>query len=576
MAGIRARAGKVDRRVGLLFGIFLVMLVIALARALYLGTVKASALRAAAFTQQIDVQPVPAERGMITDSTGTPLALSQATEDLVADPYLIVPQGDGEQIADKIAPMLHLPLQQVLNALTKGKTGYSPIAKQLTPSLANSILALKIGGKPINGLYTEPDTKEVYPRGDTLAQVLGSQDGDGQWTGLQESFNSVLAGKAGERRIVKDAKGNPIDVQEVKQMQPGQTLRLTVSAPLQNEMEQVLAGVGKEYQPKLATAIALNPQTGAILGMANWPSVNANDPFSGTSAFVNNAIQDHALSFSYEPGSTFKAVTVAGALQDGLITPNTQFTIPPELDPYGTPITDAEAHGYETLTTAGILKQSSNIGADLIGQKLGATRFNWWVHQFGLGKTTGIQLPGEQPGFILAPSQYSGTSMFNLPFGQGESVTPIQMATVYDAIANGGILRTPHIVASIGDKTQALPAGHRIISTTTSSELRNMLRGVLADGGTASGAAIPGYDLAGKTGTAEIAIDGKYSASQFVASFIGMVPASDPKLVVAVVVDQPQGNIYGGTVAGPAFQKIVGWAVPYFGINPNPDNISGQ
>ena len=176
MAGIRARAGKVDRRVGLLFGIFLLLLVVALGRALYLGTVKASALRAAAFTQQIDVQPVPAQRGLITDSAGTPLALSQATEDLIADPYLIIRQGDANQMADKIAPLLHLPRLQVLSALTKADTGYSPIAKELTPSAVNSVMALKINDKPINGLYTEPDTKEVYPRGDTLAQVLGSAE----------------------------------------------------------------------------------------------------------------------------------------------------------------------------------------------------------------------------------------------------------------------------------------------------------------------------------------------------------------------------------------------------------------
>ena len=576
MAGIRARAGKVDRRVGLLFGIFLLLLVIALGRALYLGTVKASALRAAAFTQQIDVQPVPAQRGLITDSSGTPLALSQATNDLIADPYLIIRQGDANQMADKIAPLLHLSRAHVLAALTKPNTGYSPIAKELTPTVASSVMALKIDHKPINGLYTEPDTQEVYPRGDTLAQVLGSQNGDGQWSGLQASYESALAGQSGERRIVKDAKGQTIDVQEVKRMQPGKTLQLTVSAPLQNEMEQVLAGVGKEYQPTLATAVALNPQTGAILGLANWPSVNANDPFQGTSAYVNNAIQDHALSFSYEPGSTFKPITVAGALQDKLVTPNTVFDIPPALHPYTSTITDAEQHGYEQLTTAGILKVSSNIGADLIGQKLGADRFNQWVDRFGLGKLTGVKLPGEQPGLILPPSKYSGTSMFTLPFGQGESVTPIQMAAVYDAIANGGILRTPHIVQSIGGATQPLPAGHRVISTTTAAELRNMLRGVLADGGTASGAAIPGYDLAGKTGTAQMVVNGKYSKTSYVASFIGMVPAANPKLVVAIVIDDPHGNIFGGTVAGPAFQKIVGWAVPYFGINPNPAGVTGQ
>jgi cell division protein FtsI/penicillin-binding protein 2 len=312
MAGIRARAAKVDRRVGLLFAIFLALLGIALARALYLGTVKASALRNAAFEQQIDVEPVPAQRGTITDSSGTPLALSQDTEDLIADPYLIVPQGDAVQMADRIAPALHLPRDEVLKALTKSGTGYSPIAKELSPSVADSITRLTIAGKPISGLYTEPDTKEVYPLGTTLAQVLGAvspSTGQGR-TGLQSYFNSVLSGTPGERKIVKDGRGKTIDVQQVKEMQPGKSMQLTISAPLQNEMEQVLAGVGKQYQPKLATAIALNPQTGAILGLANWPSVNANNPFEGTPAQVDNAIQDHAVSFSYEPGSTFKAITV--------------------------------------------------------------------------------------------------------------------------------------------------------------------------------------------------------------------------------------------------------------------------
>ncbi len=213
---------------------------------------------------------------------------------------------------------------------------------------------------------------------------------------------------------------------------------------------------------------------------------------------------------------------------------------------------------------------SSNIGADKIGMLLKAKRFDYWVHQFGFGSPTGVDLPGEQRGIVLHWWQYSGSSMGNLPFGQGESVTPMQMVAAYDAIANGGILRAPHIVQSIGGKPVAQPAGRRILSPSVALELREMLRGVFADGGTASGAAIPGYDLAGKTGTANVAIDGHYSGSDFVASFIGMVPTVDPKLVVAVVVDQPQGSIYGGSVAAPAFQKIVGWAVPYFGISPCP------
>ncbi len=574
MPSVRSRAAAVDRRVGLIFLIFLALLGIAVVRALYLGTVKASTLRQAAFTEQISDDPVPATRGTITDVNGVQLALTESTSDVVADPYLVISQGHPQQEAQQIATLLQMSSQTVLAALIKPHTGYSPIAKQVTPAVAQRILKLRVGGQPINGISITSDIRRVYPRASTLAQVIGAVNHTDQGiSGLESTFNGPLAGRAGEQRIVNGGNGRPIEVQDVKTMEPGKALTLTISAPLQAEMEQVLAGVAEQWQPKLATAIALDPSTGAILGLANWPSVNANDPFQGTEAQVNNAIQDHALSFSYEPGSTFKAITVAGALQDGLITPSTSFTIPPDLAAYGSVIHDAESHGYEQLTTAGILRVSSNIGADLIGAKLGPTRFNGWVRRFGLGKPTGVDLPGEDSGFILSPSAYSGTSMLNLPFGQGESVTPIQMAEAYTAIADGGILRTPHIVSAIGGRAQPTPAGHRIISSSIASEIRDMLRGVLSDTGTASGAQIPGYDLAGKTGTAEIAINGKYSDSEYVASFIGMVPASNPRLVVAVVVDDPRGNIYGGSVAAPAFQKIVGWAVPYFGINPNPAGV---
>ena len=303
---------------------------------------------------------------------------------------------------------------------------------------------------------------------------------------------------------------------------------------------------------------------GAILALANWPRVDANDP-AGAPPYAE---EDRAVGYDYEPGSTFKAFTVAGALQDGVVTPNTLVNIPSVLQVADRQIHDAEDHGDETLSVAQILKVSSNIGADEIGMKLGPQRFDNWVHKFGFGSRTGIDLPGEEHGIVLHASQYSGSSMGNLPMGQGESVTPIQMATAYSAIANGGILRRPHIVGSIGGRPLAVPAGHRVVSRSTAAELRNMLRGVLADGGTASGAAINGYDLAGKTGTASVVVNGKYSNSDYIASFIGMVPARAPKLVVAVMVDEPHGAIFGGSVAAPAFQKIVGWAVPYLGISP--------
>jgi cell division protein FtsI/penicillin-binding protein 2 len=223
------------------------------------------------------------------------------------------------------------------------------------------------------------------------------------------------------------------------------------------------------------------------------------------------------------------------------------------------------------LNTRQILEQSSNVGAITIGRRLGAAHFDRWVRRFGFGRPTGVDMPGEEQGIVLALKNYSGSSMGNLPIGQGEAVTPMQMATAYSAIANGGVLRPPHVVAAVGGRPRPEPRGHRVISEATSASLRRMLEGVLGPGGTASGAAIPGYVLAGKTGTAN-KVDpatGTYSESKYVSSFVGFAPAAHPKLLVAVMVDEPQGDIYGGTVAAPAWKEITSFALTYLGIAPN-------
>ncbi len=555
----------IDRRIGLLFLAFVSLLAIAVLRAGYLGSIKAGWLQRAAQTQQVSTVPLPAERGEITDRNGAVLSLSETADDVIADPHLIK---SPVQDAQKLSPVLGVPVLTLAAALSKPHTGYVVLARLIPAAKAHRAQKLVP-----NGITLAPDMKRVYPRAFTAAQVLGWTAGwNGQGTaGIESEFNRVLRGRDGVRRIVYagGALAQPISIDDTRAARPGRTVRLTLDAQLQGQVEQVLAGVGAQYSPQSATAIVVNPNTGAIMALANWPQVNANDPYAGpSSTAVNNAIQDHATAFTYEPGSTFKAFTVAGALQDGLITPSTPFDIPPVLQVADRQIRDAEAHGYETLTTAGILEKSSNIGADLIGRRLGAARFNYWVHRFGFGAPTGVDLPAEDQGIILPLAKYSGSTMGNLPFGQGESVTPMQMIAAYSAIANGGILRAPHIVQSIAGRAAPLPPGTRILSPTAAAELRQMLIGVFGEGGTASGAAIPGYVMAGKTGTAQVAAGGKYSASAYVASFVGMVPANHPQLLAMVVVDQPQGSIFGGQVAAPAFQKIVGWAVPYLGISP--------
>ncbi len=563
----------IDRRIALMLGVFVVLLMLALGRAAYLGLLRGGALRAAATDQQVQTTPIPAQRGEITDRSGVVLALSEPTDEITVDPYLIGrTYRSPQRVAARLAPLLGLSRSATLADITKSGTGYVKLAGNVPAATAAKIMALAI-----NGINDSPTELRLYPGGTEAAQVIGWTGSGDHGDGIEHLLNRQLAGTSGVRQTVVDEQGKPISVTNPKPMVPGKSIALTLSAPLQAEVEQVIAGVGEKYHAKGVTAIVTDPQSDQLLAVANWPSVNAGDVPSDAFSSVNGQVpvaEDQAVDMSYEPGSTFKAITVAGALEDGVVTPSTEFNIPPYLEAYGKKIDDAETHGDETLSVGQILKVSSNIGADLIAKRMGATSFASWVTKFGFGQQTGVALQGEQTGIVLPESQYSGLSMYNLPFGQGLEVTPMQMVQAYDAIADGGILRTPQIIKSIGGRASVEPRGRRVISTAVASQLRDMLRGPLTDGGTASGAAIPGYDIAGKTGTAQVAVNGKYSKTEFIASFIGMVPASDPKLLVAVVVNEPQGVVYGGSVAAPAFQQIVGWAVPHFGINPCPATCS--
>jgi cell division protein FtsI (penicillin-binding protein 3) len=551
----------IQRRVGMLFALFFALLALAAARALYLGGPHAGALRRAARTQQLTSETVPAERGTITDRNGVALAISEPAQEVSADPYLLK---QPLAVAHELAPLLGLTQAQVLTKLSE-HTGFVYLSHALLYQAAHKILALRLPG-----VQGAPVMRRVYPRGTLAAQVLGivgTEDEGAGRLGLEYSLNSLLAGQAGQRHVVSDAKGQPVSIAETRHERPGATVSLTLDANIQQRAEDVLSAVGKVFQPKDSTAIVMDPRTGAILAMANWPLVNANDP--GAKAI--EALQNRAVSFNYEPGSTFKSVVVSGALQEGRITPESGFEIPDQIELGGRTIHDDTEHPGESLTTSQILAQSSNVGAIKIGLLEGSEKFNSWVHRFGFGALTGSRLPGEERGATLPLDKYSGSSMGNLPIGQGELVTPIQMATAYSAIANGGILRPPHIVGEIGGRRVPEPTGKRILSTTTAAELRSMLKGVLAPGGTASEVSIPGYQLAGKTGTAS-KIDpqtGEYSKSAYVASFVGFAPASDPKLLCAVIIDEPQtGSIYGGVVAAPAFGQIMEFALPYLGIGP--------
>jgi cell division protein FtsI (penicillin-binding protein 3) len=559
----------VQRRVGVIFGLFFVLLVIAAGRTVYLGVLRGPALRKAASSEQLSYETVIAPRGTITDRNGVDLAVSEPAQDISADPYLIEkPLED----AHLLAPLLGQTQASVLTALSQ-RTGFVYLARALPEAQAQKVLALRVAGPdgtPVKmaGINGTPTMRRVYPRGTLAAQVLGSVGTEGTGLfGLEYSSNALLSGRSGQRRVVSDALGQPVSISEPRREVAGKSLTLTLDANIQQRAEDVLGAVAQVYHPANATAIVMNPRSGAILALANWPQVDANDP----SVSPEEDMQDRAVGLDYEPGSTFKVVAISGALEAGLITPSTTFNIPDEIQVAEKTIHDDTEHPEEMLTAGQILSRSSNVGAITIAKLEGAETFNKWVHRYGFGAPTGVDLPGEEAGVTLAPDQYSGSSMGNLPIGQGELVTPMQMATAYAAIANGGIMRPPHIVRAVGGRVLAQPAGHRIISSTTAAELRQMLEGVLGPEGTASEVSIPGYQLAGKTGTANKINPetGEYSESKYMASFIGFAPASDPKLLCAVVVDEPQsGSIYGGTVAAPAFGQIMSFALPYLGIPP--------
>jgi cell division protein FtsI (penicillin-binding protein 3) len=548
----------IERRIGFLFAVFLALLAIGYLKATWLGVVKAGGLSRAAATQQKADITVPARRGAIMDRQGTELAVSQPAVTIAATPYLVK---DAAAAAAKLAPLVGQPEDFLIKQLARRDTGFVYLARRISNAKARRVQ--KLG---IDGLELIPEFRRLYPRDWMASQLLGVTGTDNQGlSGLEYSLDKYLHGRDGERKLTKDALGDPIRQADVTPTVPGTNVKLTLDNAIQDRAEQVLAAVGEEHKPKGATAIVMDPNDGSILALANWPQVNANAPGDAP----DYARQNRAIGATYEPGSTFKAFTVAGALEDGLVTPDTSFNLPPTIKVADREIGESHPVGYRSLTTAGILKESSNVGAIEIGLRLGAVAFDKWVRRFGFGKPTGVDLPGEEQGIVLNVKDYSGASMGNLPIGQGIAVTPMQMAAAYSAIANGGILRPPHIVEDVGSRPAAKPAGHRIISEATAASLRRMLEGVLGPGGTASGASIDGYVMGGKTGTAEKPDEnGGYSKTKFVSSFVGFAPARRPKLLVAVMVDEPQGDIYGGTVAAPAFREITSFALNYLKIPP--------
>lgn len=553
------------RRIRSGFGVLVVALALLAARLLQLQGLDSASYARMAEDQRLQGRTLPAERGAIVDRNGVPLAMSVDTRTIFADP--VAAGSNKRTVAAAVAPLLGLRVADVVAAMYRPGR-YIVLKRGVPPDLARRILALKLpGGSQITGIGAEPTSLRFYPNGDLAANLLGvvpnGQADSG--AGLELTKNALLAGRDG-RIVAEMAAGGPeipVGARMERPAVPGDTIQLTIDRDIQYAAQQALAAQVRATRADSGTAIVLDPRTGEVLAMATAPTFDANQPGQMPPGSLNPAISD-----VYEPGSVNKVITVSAALQNRVVTPGTVITVPPVLPLVGSVFHDAEVHGTEQLTVAGILAKSSNIGTIRIAQRLGRDPLYRYLRAYGFGQPSGVGLAGDSAG-ILPPSQtWSGSQQYTVAFGQGISVTALQVASVYATLANDGVRVTPTVVRGIvgpdGTTTPAPPAAsRRVVSSLVARQMRDMMEAVTSNEGTAPLARIAGYRVAGKTGTAERPNPrcGCYRGGGYTASFVGFAPADKPQLVVEVVLQNPRTSYYGGAVAAPVFHQIMSFAL---------------
>lgn len=549
------------RRISLILGVFTLAFVIIFARTVYLQSVKTRALSEAANLQQQNKQELPAVRGGIFDRNGQELAVGEAAVTLYATPKLVKDRvGTSVQIADLLG-WTNRQKDQLITKMSNATGGFEYVARQVPRLKAQKVIDAKLAGI---GFFEEE--RRVYPLKGSAAQLLGYAGTDNRGlAGMEKLYDNTLRGQNGEQVVVRDPLGTPIDVLSLKQEVDGRDVTLTLDSIIQTQAEKVLEKTVKQFAAQGATAIVMNPRTGEIYAMANVPRIDANS--FGTADFASQ--RNRAITDTYEPGSTFKIVTIGGALEDGLVTPTTSFLLRQSIRVADRRIEDAEKRPTERMSTRDILVKSSNVGTITIGMMMGKERLNEWIEEFGFGRPTNIDFPGEVNGLKLAPEDWSGSTIGNVPIGQGIGVTAIQLASSYAALANDGVLIQPHLLKKISGETPPQYQRRRVISAKTARIMRYILGQVVLDEhGTGQLAKIDGYRVAGKTGTANKAEGGIYVKGKYSSSFIGFVPAQNPQLLTLVVVDEP--NVpWGGSVAAPAFEEITSFSLQYLAIPPD-------
>ena len=535
-----------------------------MARLVVLQTIESPAYARLAERQREQVIPLPAERGAILDRDGRALAISVDYQMIYADPVNVTrPRSE----AEKIARVLGARYKDVLEALQGRREGsrFEYVARAVPPKLANEVRRLDLPG-----IYMKDEPKRVYPGGRLASHVLGFINSDGSVaTGLELQYGDVLEGVPGEMRLEEDPLGHPLPQAQFSYdpPKPGTSIFLTIDKEIQYYTELTLKEAVSRYHAKSGTAIVMRPRSGEIVAMANVPDFDPNR-FSESSEV---ALRNRAVTDVYEPGSAFKIVPVAAALETGAVTPRTVFVVPDQKQFADRVIHDAELHPTEPMTVKQIVQMSSNVGTVEVALKLGGARLQEYIKRFGFGEKSGLDFPGESPGIVLRQRHWSGSTIANLPIGQGIAVTPLQLLCAYATLANQGVWVEPKLLSgTMGAdgrmRPSPAPARHRVLSDETSRQMTGILQSVVR-GGTGVLARIPGYDVAGKTGTAQIPANGHYT-SRYMATFTGFAPARNPQLVAIVVLENPY-PIWGGSSAAPTFKKIMEFSLRHLSVPPS-------
>lgn len=542
--------------------------------------IQADEIAQKATNNRLTTSKVPAARGEITDSAGTVLARSVERRDVAGDPVAAKsfrerstngkPKGiDG--VSQELARILGGDAAEIRATFERADARGSRfvyLAKDISPAQWSQIRALDLPG-----ITSEQVQKREYPQGTALAPLLGSVNAqDVPSGGIEQMLNTTLQGKAGLHQVERARNGSEIATGENLDRKPvaGRGAKLTIDSDLQWFAQNELAAQVKSSKA-VSGEIVVADKAGNILVAASYPSFDNND----MSTAKSENLQNRAFTDTFEPGSTQKMVTAGAVLEQGIMTPKSHVEVPPSLKRAGRPFHDSHPHPTEYLTLAGVIAQSSNIGTILAGEKLPKEKLYTYMKKFGLGEATGIGFPGESTGIVPKVSTWKGDTWYTIMFGQGLASSAVQQVGLFQAIANGGVREPLKLVSEVQGGDGAMQPytddrkSTRVFSAKTSKELVGMMQGVVTKDGSAPKAAVPGYDVAGKTSTAERYDSVKGGYDGVTAGFIGMAPAKDPQLIVSVTLQRPQAGTFGGDLAAPVFSKVMAEALRQRKIPPN-------